>query len=606
MRLLRNSILILLIFCVYAQASMPQNVIFFIGDGMGYGQIEATKDYFIDIDTLSFESFENQAECITNNIYGGITDSAAAGTALATGFKVENGVISMQYPGDGSELLTLLEYAKSEGKSVGLVTTTFLTHATPATFGAHETSRNNYSEIALDYLNQTQPNVLFGGGENGISSDSFYSEGYDVYIDLDNVAFNSIIPTSSYVLAQFGETHMPYKYIDNNNDGQPDPYPYPILSEMVIKAIDILSQNPDGYLLMVEGGRIDHACHAKELVLCVWETRDFSFAVEAAVTTASSDTLILVTADHETGGLYFDGTSKTWEFSTTDHTDAIVPVYATGPNAYLVDGIMDNTDMFTVCGGEIPEPEDIYYAIGEDTVRGTVQGDYINTYNSDDSYEVIQEVLNNPNKNGYSLLEHVWTFNVSSAESAVFYVEAFHSSNDEGDDFVFSYSTDDVYYIDMVTVNSTIDDDMLLYYNFPSSLSGTVYVRVTDTDHTKGNKLQDTLSVDQMYIDTSGEIPQSEPQYMYDSVALDTVRADKGKVFGVAIVTIVDDYGNPVKGALVEGEFTGDYFSDSTALYTESDGMAVFVTSSSAKKPSFGFNVKDVTDMIGPLVWWNE
>jgi alkaline phosphatase len=155
MSLLRIFVLILLTFCVHAQASMPQNVIFFIGDGMGYGQIEATKDYFIDIETLSFESFPNQAQCITNNIYGGITDSAAAGSALATGFKVENGVISMEYPGDGSELLTLLEYAQGEGKSVGLVTTTYLTHATPATFGAHEPSRDNLSQIALDYLYQT-------------------------------------------------------------------------------------------------------------------------------------------------------------------------------------------------------------------------------------------------------------------------------------------------------------------------------------------------------------------------------------------------------------------------------------------------------------------
>jgi len=602
MRLLRISVLILLTLCVYVQAEMPQNVIFMIGDGMGYAQIEATKDYFTDMETLSFESFENQAECTTYSANSSITDSAAAGTALATGFKVNNGVISMEFPGDGSELLTLLEYAKGEGKSVGLVTTTYLTHATPACFGAHEPSRNNLSQIALDYLTQTKPNVLFGGGGNGLNSDSFSSAGYDVYTDLDNITFNSIIPISSYVLAQFGDTHMPYKYdyIDT------DPYPYPLLYEMVIKAVDILSQNPNGYFLMVEGGRIDHACHANELELCVWETRDFSFAVEAAVTIAGSDTLILVTADHETGGLYFNETSETWEFSTGDHTADNVPVYAIGPNADLVSQIMDNTDMFTVCCGETSEPpiEEIYYAIGEDTVRGIVQeGNYNDTHDSGGGCEVIQEVLNNPNKNGYSLLEHVWTFNIGSAASAVFYVEAFHSSNSEGDDFVFSYSTDGVYYTDMLTVYSTSDDDVLLYYDFPPSISGTVYVRVTDTDHTKGNKSLDTLSVDQMYIHAGGDVPESDPQYMYDSVVLDTVRADKGTISGMAIVTIVDDYGNPVNDILVDGHFTGAFEDSFSAVSTNGNGTVVFETSTSAKKPSFGFEVTNVTDVTGTLVW---
>jgi hypothetical protein len=283
-----------------------------------------------------------------------------------------------------------------------------------------------------------------------------------------------------------------------------------------------------------------------------------------------------------------------------------VPVYAIGPNAGMVDGIMDNTDMFTVCGGEVTEPpvEEIYYAIGENTARGTVQNDYTYTYESDGFYEVIQEVLNNPNKNGYSLLEHVWTFNIGSAASAVFYVEAFHSLSDDGDDFVFSYSTDGVYYTNMGTVYKTSDDDMLLYYDFPSSISGTVYVRVTDTDHTKGNKFLDTLSVDQMYIDTGGEVPPQEPHYMYDSVVLDTVRADKGTVSGMATVTIVDEYGNPVEGAVVEGYFTGEVFDDvfvgSNALPTDGNGTVVYQTSTSAKKPSFGFEVTNVT---GSLIW---
>ena len=600
MSLLRISVLILLTFCVFAQAEMPHNVIFMIGDGMGYAQIEATNDFFGG--SLSFESFPNQAQGITNNIYGELTDSAAAGTALATGFKVANSVISMQYPGDGSELLTLLEYAKDKGKSVGLVSTAYLTHATPACFGAHVSDRNNTTDIASDYLSQTLPNVLFGGGGNGLTVTDTANAGYVVVTNMND--FNLLDTTKSYVSAQFGFDHMPYKYDYVGTD--PYAYPYPLLSEMVIKAIDILDNNENGYFLMVEGGRIDHACHDNNLERCVWETRDFSFAVQAAVNLAGSNTLILVTADHETGGLHFNETSGVWEFSTTGHTAVNVPVYAIGPNADLVNGTMDNTDMFNVCSGGITEPpiEEICYAIDESTVRSTVQNDYKNTYANDGVYETIQEVLNNPNKNGYSLLEHIWAFDVGSAASAVFYVNAFHSSNDEADDFIFSYSTDGTNYTDMLTVYATSDEEMLQYYELPSNINGTVYIRVTDTDHTKGNKSLDSLSVDQMYIQTNGEIPQPDtPQYMFDSVVLNTVRADKGAVYGLAIVTIVDEYGNPVNGALVKGKFTGaflDDFTEDITHYTVGNGTVVFETSTSDKKPSFGF---EVTSVSGPLEW---
>ena len=103
--------------------------------------------------------------------------------------------------------------------------------------------------------------------------------------------------------------------------------------------------------------------------------------MQAAVNLAGSNTLILVTADNETGGLHFNETSGVWEFSTTGHTAVNVPVYAIGPNADLVNGTMDNTDMFNVCSGGITEPpiEEICYAIDESTVRSTVQNDYKNT-----------------------------------------------------------------------------------------------------------------------------------------------------------------------------------------------------------------------------------
>jgi alkaline phosphatase len=656
---------------------------FYIGDGMGFEQVSAAGCYLGQ--PLPFEVFPYQAECTTYSASSSVTDSAAAGTALATGFKVNDGVVSMAYPGDHSELLTLLEEAQANGKSVGLISTCYLTHATPACFGAHEPSRNNLSSIAGDYLNQTRPNVLFGGGGNGLTVSDTVTAGYTVVTD--SAGFSGLDTSLPYISAQFGSTHMPYKY-----DYLSLEYPYPLLNAIVQKALEALEDNENGFFLMVEGGRIDHACHDNNLQRCIHETIDFSESVQVGINWAAgrTDTLILVTADHETGGLTVvqdNGPDEypdvTW--STGSHTGTNVPVYAWGQNSELVSGVMDNTDMFYVCTadtsvpqatnpnpkdgatevaldtpltwssgagavyhnvymgtdsenlpevahqitdteyytgpwddntlyywrvdevdsseeiveGELwsftttyapdpitnpypangasdvilnvqlswdagaravnhqvyfgedpanlpmvseqtettyspqnlsnlttyhwqiiernsagsaaspvysftteaePQPEK-FYATGENTVRGTlVSGDYVSTHASDDSYEIFQEVINVPNRNGYSTLEHVWTFDIGSSSSAEFYVEGYHSPSSDGDDFVFSYSTDGETYVDMITLTKTEDTDAPQVYAFSSNLSGTVYIKVTDLDHTKKNQSLDTLYVDQIYI----------------------------------------------------------------------------------------------------------
>ncbi|HUS44818.1 MAG TPA: alkaline phosphatase [Phycisphaerae bacterium] len=331
-------------------AAPPKNVIFFIGDGMGPEQVLAANYY--NGGDLSFEAFTYQGFLTTYSANSSVTDSAAAGTALATGIKVNNGVISMAYPGNGSELETLLEYARDRSKSTGLVSTTYLTHATPAAFGAHEPSRNNTSNIATDYLSQTQPNILFGGGANGMSGAAATAAGYTVVTDAAGMlALNT--NTETMVSGQFGSTHLPYEY-----DGLGS---LPHLSDMTVTALDTLDNDADGFFLMVEGGRIDHAGHSNDLPRNVLETIEFANAVQEAIDWAvgRTDTLILVTADHETGGLtdvtdngegsYPDGT-----WSTTDHTATNVPVYAWGVNSDLISGTMDNTDMWNVV--TLPEP----------------------------------------------------------------------------------------------------------------------------------------------------------------------------------------------------------------------------------------------------------
>jgi len=331
----------------------PKNVIIFIGDGMGPQQVKAGGIYVYGAaGALSFESFPYQGELTTYQYGGGITDSAAAGTALATGYKVNGGVISMAYPGyppdypEGSELLTLLEYCKALGKSTGLVSTAYLTDATPAGFGAHEPSRSNYSQIAGDYLNQTQPNVLFGGGANGLTPEAAVEKGYTVVLNRTEM-LGLDTETVTKVSGQFGSTHMPYEY-----DGLGS---LPHLSEMTATALSILDNDTDGFFLMVEGGNIDHACHSNDLARTIPEVNEFANAVQVALNWAAgcSDTLIIVTADHETGGLTVlsnngIGNYPDISWSGTGHTATNVPAYAWGVNAGFVAGVMDNTNIFGI------------------------------------------------------------------------------------------------------------------------------------------------------------------------------------------------------------------------------------------------------------------
>ena len=330
-----------------AAGAPPKNVIFMIGDGMGFEQVKAAGMYLNGAEgTLSFESLPFLAEMTTHSANSSITDSAAAATAIATGVNVDNNVVSVAIPGDGHELETLLEYFKTQGKRTGMVTTTNITHATPACFGAHETDRSNYAAIAIDYLNQTRPNVLLGGGGDGMSVSSAQTADYTVVTNATGIlAMDTDAVTM--VSGQFGTGHMPYEYDGLGN--------LPHLLEMTETALDVLDNDPNGFFLMVEGGRIDHACHANDMVRSIFETIEFAESVQAVIDWGAgrADTLILVTADHETGGLIVisnNGIGKlpTVSWSTTGHTDANVPVYAWGVNAEMVDGVMDNTGLFDV------------------------------------------------------------------------------------------------------------------------------------------------------------------------------------------------------------------------------------------------------------------
>jgi alkaline phosphatase len=316
---------------------------------MGFEAVKAAGYYaYGETGTLSFEAFPHHAEMATYAANSPMTDSAAAATAMATGHKVNNGVISMEFPGSGAPLKTLLEIFKAQDRWTGLVSTTYITHATPAAFAAHNPERNNLTDIAHDYLHLTRPNVLLGGGGNGLIEKDAKVAGYTVVSDREGL-LNLNTDIENRISGQFGDTNIPYMF-DGPND-------LPHLSEMAIVALDILSNAPEGFFLLVEGGRIDHAGHSNDIERNILETIEFSKTVQIIVDRVSErdDTLILVTADHETGGLKVhknngEGHVPEISWSTGGHTVSNVPLYGWGRNAERVRGIMNNTDLIKIVG----------------------------------------------------------------------------------------------------------------------------------------------------------------------------------------------------------------------------------------------------------------
>ncbi len=328
---------------LYAVTPQVKNVIIFIGDGAGLEHIRAGR-YFIG-SNLCFEAWTN-AQVKTSSASNPTTDSAAAATAMATGHKVNNGVISVALPGDGSVYGTVLEWLKAEGKRTGLITTTAITDATPAAFGAHTSSRYDVTTIASNLLNNAKPNILFGGSQ-GLTVNSARAAGYNVISNSAELA--SLDPlTNVMVSGQFCLDDFPYEY-----DGMGTK---PHLSDMVDKAISILSNEPSGFFLMVESALIDHA--VQDITRCVREVAELNNAVNKAVSWMSNrtDTLIIVTADHETGGLSVladngAGNDPTVSWATSGHTSTNVGIWGIGPGIGLITGVIENTDIFSILTG---------------------------------------------------------------------------------------------------------------------------------------------------------------------------------------------------------------------------------------------------------------
>lgn len=325
-----------------AREEERQNVILFIGDGMGLAQLCAASGSVAD--ALNIERCSHVGLMKTQSLDNYITDSAAGATAFSTGHKTRNSYLAVD--STGNPLKTILEFAEDAGLSTGLVVTCAVTHATPAAFIAHQAGRENNEAIAADFL-KTDVDVLIGGGRKYFET---RSDGRNLISDLTSKGYTvpdsvwqipSVLPEK---LAWFRASgHMPGAL---NGRGE-------ALAESVRLALNILSNNKKGFFLMVEGSQIDWACHSNDSLWLVREVLDFDKAVGEGLKFAanSKNTTVIVLADHETGGVSLPaGDLKNHtvsiRFSAHDHTGIMVPVYAFGPGASLFTGIYDNTDVF--------------------------------------------------------------------------------------------------------------------------------------------------------------------------------------------------------------------------------------------------------------------
>ncbi len=426
----------LLLLAVAGPAAAAKNIILMIGDGMGYNAVAATAMY--DGVKAPFESFpvkygvstysRGQAKgqgydparawqeyaYVTENA----TDSAAAASALATGTKVADGVLNLN--GDGQQLTTIVELAAASGRSAGVVTSVQLSHATPAGMYAHNADRDNYEQIANEMLgSRGQPpsklDVIMGAGHPGHDAngapreaggkDYQYVGGPATWEALKNGSHpgkwrlieeeaglaalaKEASPPKVLGVARAAET-LQYQRTPKTAGATPGADPknagVPTLAQMTTAALQVLGKNPRGFVVMIEGGAIDWAAHDNDLARLVEEQRDFNAAVQAAMDWVQAhsnwqETLLIVTADHETGHLWGPGSRDRGsftalenrgpgrlpghQFGSKEHTNALVPLYARGAGAERCAAYadeydprrgwyLDNTEVFRVMKAEL-------------------------------------------------------------------------------------------------------------------------------------------------------------------------------------------------------------------------------------------------------------
>lgn len=301
-----------------------KNVIYLIGDGMGFNHLEKAKNER-DI-TLTMDTFDLLGSSLTRSASNAVTDSAAGGTALATGIRTYNGGIGV-YPTDGTATFScpknLSELCMEKGMLTGVITTDETSGATPATFSAHSSDRGNTEDITNDQMDSGID--LIWGMENGYATEEMAVENGYIYVTTYQEMM--ALPEGSWSFAQFTNSLWNLEQSDKNT---------PNLEQMAEKAIDILDDTDEGFFLMIEGAHIDKHSHSNEDEKMTEALEEFDRTVELVLEYAKADgeTLVVITADHETGGITRNS-DGTYSFTRGSHSDANVPVLVYGSDKII-------------------------------------------------------------------------------------------------------------------------------------------------------------------------------------------------------------------------------------------------------------------------------
>ncbi|WP_407822474.1 alkaline phosphatase [Sodaliphilus pleomorphus] len=318
-----------------------KNVILMIGDGMSLMHIEAA--WTCNRGHLWLENAQYTGISKTPASNRLITDSGSGGTSLATGYKTRYHAVGVDSTGRPLESLNVL--AHKAGKANGIAVTCRLWDATPCDFVAHNLDRNKEQDLILDYLNAPL-DYVFGGGAKYFEH---RDDGRNIFSELEKKGYRVARTLDELWRCKSGKIYaVPY----------PVDTPVPaergdLLAKASLKGIDLLNHNKNGFFMMIEGSQLDDYGHFNQLDMLMQETLDFDQTIGAVMKWAAADgqTLVVVTADHQTGGPtvlggdYHTGTVQV-NFSTRDHSGTMVPVYAFGPGSENFTGFMDNTEIF--------------------------------------------------------------------------------------------------------------------------------------------------------------------------------------------------------------------------------------------------------------------
>ena len=323
-----------------------------IGDGMALPQVYAAM--LASGEEMTFSQFPYIGVVDTHSASNDITDSAAGGTALASDHKTNNAMLGMNP--DTIQVKTVLEALSELGKETGIVVTSYVTHATPAAFYAKVPHRRQYEDIAVQMAENPYINLIIGGGMKHFAQ---RKDSLDLIARMENELGWKVYDN----LAEVDVTNQKYAVIADTNHMPKAADRGDFLPRAVKTALKSLDDAEKGFFLMVEGSQIDFACHANDSTWMMDEMMDFDYAVKVALDYAKEkgNTLVVVTADHETGGLTLPDpkgkyTNVVFDYSSGSHTCLPVLVYAYGPGAEQFTGWMQNDELMAkimnACGLE--------------------------------------------------------------------------------------------------------------------------------------------------------------------------------------------------------------------------------------------------------------